>query len=110
MEERSISSEEMLKAAEEMLEAMENEAASQNRKGRALLTELSKGISNRQQKGSKKSTSEGKAKHPEATPSESFERGTKPDSILESVIKSVQKQRPDLTEEEIIEAAGGLLG
>lgn len=106
MEERSISSEEMLKAAEEMLEAMENEAASQNRKGRALLTELSKGTSSRQGKGSRRSTSGGKAKLPEATPSEFSGTGIKLDSILDMV----KKTYPHLTEEEIIEAAGGLLG
>ena len=106
MKERSISSEELLKAAEEMLEAMENEAASQNPKGRELLTELSKGISNRQRKGSKKSTSGGKAKHPEATPSKSSGTGFK----LGSILDGVKRMNPDLTEEEIIEAAAGLLG
>jgi DNA-nicking Smr family endonuclease len=89
-----------------LFEAMENEARPQNQKARALLTELSRDTSIKQAKDSKKSTPGDKARSQEVTPSESSVTDTRPDSILEYV----KKRHPDLTEEEVKEFAGGLLG
>jgi len=96
----------ILKAAQETVDTMEWEATQRQQKEQALLKMLSKSTSGQRPKGSNSSGGAGRAQPKGKTTGTKNAKG----STLDWVMENIKERYPDLTEEEIIEAAGGLLG
>ncbi len=98
-------SEALKKAAQRVAEAMSNEAAQNSQREQGLLNALTNDTSGQEQNGSNNSTETGSMAAAAENQSAGSGTGIHPDSLMAQVMKTY----PDLTEEEIREAAGGLL-
>jgi len=96
----------MLKAAQETADTMEWEAAQRQQKEQALLKMLSKSTSGQRPKGSNSSDGAGVAQPKGKTTGTKNAKGSQGYWLMEKLKANL----PHLTEEEIREAAGGLLG
>ncbi len=103
---KSEQSQAMLKAAQETADTMEWEATQRQPKEQALLKMLSKSTSGQRPKGSSSSGGAGRAQPKGRTTGTKNAKGSQGYWLMEKLKANL----PHLTEEEIREAAGGLLG
>lgn len=105
MKKESEMSKEMLKVALETADTMESEGMSQHQKELALLKTLSNPTSKQRRSASKKSGNAVPVQQKGQTTGGLTGSGTRNDWLIERIKRGL----PHLTEEEIIEYAGGLL-